>query len=316
MNKNIFALIIFYASISIALSENCSNGQGTCVSTSVCSTKSGVSLKGLCPGAADIQCCTKIPCGSGGKCMESSNCSGTIKTGLCPGSSSFICCEGNSGSTSGTSCKLVKSNSNTPVPIAWQQSTSKGDAQRSKYLTNERSWGSYSWIGDDGGPSSISIGTSGCSILATVNVFYYGTKLFLNPIIPAQYALDKGFRRLGQSGVSEDFFRSFINSHLSQHGMKYVKQTYSASEVLQHIKNGGQCIGHVSGHYIGLAEYNESKGGYLLLDSASGTSRSDTISWTDRANGIAWVSEKTLKRDAASGTYGINGLANYLVKFN
>lgn len=46
-----------------------------------------------CPGtAANIKCCVKPKCASGGSCKWTSQCSGTSQSGLCPGPSNFKCC--------------------------------------------------------------------------------------------------------------------------------------------------------------------------------------------------------------------------------
>lgn len=46
-----------------------------------------------CPGtAANIKCCVKPKCASGGSCKWSSQCGGTTQSGLCPGPANFKCC--------------------------------------------------------------------------------------------------------------------------------------------------------------------------------------------------------------------------------
>jgi len=75
---------------------------GTCKATSAgCS--GGSFSKGLCPGAANIQCCIVKPkpaaplgpaCGRGGRCKATSaGCSGgQFQAGLCPGAANIQCC--------------------------------------------------------------------------------------------------------------------------------------------------------------------------------------------------------------------------------
>lgn len=68
---------------------------GVCISTSSCSSGGGVSISGACPNdPADIKCCTKASCGSGGSCKWTSDCTGSTQSGLCPGPSNFMCCLG------------------------------------------------------------------------------------------------------------------------------------------------------------------------------------------------------------------------------
>ncbi|MCJ1428268.1 hypothetical protein MMC29_006177 [Sticta canariensis] len=66
---------------------------GVCVSTATCSDSAGSSHSGFCPDdPADIKCCTKTDCGSGGNCRWISQCSGSSQAGLCPGPADFKCC--------------------------------------------------------------------------------------------------------------------------------------------------------------------------------------------------------------------------------
>ncbi|EON66226.1 hypothetical protein W97_05619 [Coniosporium apollinis CBS 100218] len=66
---------------------------GSCISTAKCSAGGGTSITGACPGTpADIRCCTKTSCGSGGNCRWTSQCSGNTLSGLCPGPADFKCC--------------------------------------------------------------------------------------------------------------------------------------------------------------------------------------------------------------------------------
>lgn len=66
---------------------------GVCIPTASCSSDGGRYISNACPGTpADIKCCTKTSCGSGGNCRFTSSCSGSTLTGLCPGPATFKCC--------------------------------------------------------------------------------------------------------------------------------------------------------------------------------------------------------------------------------
>ncbi|KAJ9642943.1 hypothetical protein H2199_004465 [Coniosporium tulheliwenetii] len=67
---------------------------GVCIATAKCSSGGGISISGACPGTpADIKCCTKTSCGSGGNCRWTSQCTtGNTASGLCPGPADFKCC--------------------------------------------------------------------------------------------------------------------------------------------------------------------------------------------------------------------------------
>jgi hypothetical protein len=76
---------------------------GVCLATASCSSGGGKYISGACPGTpADIKCCTKTSCGSGGNCRWTSQCSsGNTLSGLCPGPTDFKCCVAGGGGGSG-----------------------------------------------------------------------------------------------------------------------------------------------------------------------------------------------------------------------
>lgn len=76
---------------------------GVCISSATCSDSAGTSHSGFCPDdPADIKCCTKPDCGSGGNCRWTSQCSGSSQAGLCPGPADFKCClDGSDGGSPG-----------------------------------------------------------------------------------------------------------------------------------------------------------------------------------------------------------------------
>lgn len=78
------------------------DGDGTCQSTSSCST---FSVAGYCSGGSSNQCCVQQTCSTSqgsGVCTSTSNsCSGKFVSGSCPGDSSIQCCVSSSGGSSG-----------------------------------------------------------------------------------------------------------------------------------------------------------------------------------------------------------------------
>ncbi|CAM4870755.1 unnamed protein product [Rotaria socialis] len=104
-------LLVFGPSFALAQTAcTAKNAKGTCIATSSCS---GTSVAGLCPGAANIQCC--IPKGTActangksGSCIAKSSCAGTSVAGLCPGAANIQCCVA-AGGTSGSSSGLCGS---------------------------------------------------------------------------------------------------------------------------------------------------------------------------------------------------------------
>lgn len=66
-----------------------------CLTTKACSAAGGTTISGACPAdPANVKCCTKASCahGSAGNCRWSSDCGGTTKAGLCPGPAQMKCC--------------------------------------------------------------------------------------------------------------------------------------------------------------------------------------------------------------------------------
>ncbi|OLN87589.1 putative secreted protein [Colletotrichum chlorophyti] len=79
-----------------ALNEPCygSGGRaGVCVTTSTCSSNGGTTIDNACPAdPANVKCCTKPSCGSGGNCRWASDCGGSTVANQCPGPAAFKCC--------------------------------------------------------------------------------------------------------------------------------------------------------------------------------------------------------------------------------
>jgi hypothetical protein len=80
---------------------------GTCIDTGTCASMTGyTSTAGLCPGAANIECCTPPPAmsaptsceadGVAGTCIDTGACASmtgyTSTAGLCPGAANVECC--------------------------------------------------------------------------------------------------------------------------------------------------------------------------------------------------------------------------------
>ncbi|KAK3985820.1 hypothetical protein QBC44DRAFT_403706 [Cladorrhinum sp. PSN332] len=68
---------------------------GVCLTTSSCSSAGGVTVDGACPAdPAGVKCCSKASCANGasGNCRWQSDCGGTSVSGLCPGPAQMKCC--------------------------------------------------------------------------------------------------------------------------------------------------------------------------------------------------------------------------------
>lgn len=80
--------ILFTAILArAALNGPCtaSGAPGVCITTSSCSSSGGTSFTGFCPNdPANVKCCTKPKCGSGGTCQFANTCgSGNTVSGAC-----------------------------------------------------------------------------------------------------------------------------------------------------------------------------------------------------------------------------------------
>lgn len=110
-SKLILALLVIVPYTFAELNGRCSGRNGICVSTTTCSSYSGVSYTGKCPyDSNDIKCCDNIPCtasdGRKGNCVFTDQCSGDMISGKCPGGTDFKCCVPNN--YVGSSCKGVE----------------------------------------------------------------------------------------------------------------------------------------------------------------------------------------------------------------
>lgn len=66
---------------------------GVCIATSDCTSAGGTYISNACPNTpANIKCCIKSNCSTGGTCNWTSNCKTSSVPGLCPGPTDFQCC--------------------------------------------------------------------------------------------------------------------------------------------------------------------------------------------------------------------------------
>lgn len=92
-----------------------------------------------------------------------------------------------------------------PFPIALQQNEESGaEIQRNSYLPEFDNWCDYPW--NRGTEKNNTVGKAACSLFSVINNVYYHTGKIIAPTVLAQYALDKGYRRVGYDGVVLDFF--------------------------------------------------------------------------------------------------------------
>ncbi|MBQ8824777.1 MAG: hypothetical protein IJZ64_06040 [Ruminococcus sp.] len=204
---------------------------------------------------------------------------------------------------------------NIPSPIAWQQNRESGaEVQRELYLPYEENWCDIPW--NRGTETGNTVGAAGCSLFSVINSVYYKTGKFISPAIPAQFALDYGYRIPGVDGVGLGFFDAFADSYGEEYGFSFAGDTTSAYTALEHVRNGGTACSNISWHWIAVVDYDPETDMYLVLDSAQSCQRANNVTWTDRENGVLWLDEETLCQPSKNGYYGFNNRYSELLSFS
>ncbi|KAL0944968.1 D-alanyl-D-alanine carboxypeptidase [Colletotrichum truncatum] len=105
MQLSLFTTIVSVTAVFAATNEPCysTDGRaGVCVLSSTCESGGGTTINGACPAdAANVKCCSKSSCGSGGNCRWASDCAGTSASNQCPGPAQFKCCSSTAGGFGG-----------------------------------------------------------------------------------------------------------------------------------------------------------------------------------------------------------------------
>ena len=107
---------------------------------------------------------------------------------------------------------------------------------------------------------------AGCGVVAITNAIYALNGQFIDPMILADYAVEKNYRIIG-SGTQDGIFKGAAKQFGDAYGFTYVKTSYSTSEVRNYLQKGYVAISHVPGHYVTVADFNPKTKKYLVLDS-------------------------------------------------
>lgn len=141
---------------------------------------------------------------------------------------------------------------------------------------------------------------AGCGVVAITNAVYALNGQFVDPMLFADYAVEKHYRIIG-SGTQDGIFKAAAKQFGQAYGFSYVKTSYSTSEVREYLKKGCVAISHVPGHYVTIADFNPKTKKYLVLDSHPIKSR-PTSSFGN------WFSRERLERGGlTSSAYYIYG---------
>lgn len=144
---------------------------------------------------------------------------------------------------------------------------------------------------------------AGCGVVAITNAVYALNGQFVDPMLFADYAVEKHYRIIG-SGTQDGIFKAAAKKFGNAYGFTYIKTSYSTSEVREYLKKGCVAVSHVPGHYVTVADFNPKTKKYLVLDSHPIKSR-PTSSFGD------WFSKERLERGGLTSSayyiYGVPG---------
>lgn len=107
---------------------------------------------------------------------------------------------------------------------------------------------------------------AGCGVVAITNAVYALNGQFVDPMLFADYAVQKHYRIIG-SGTQDGIFKAAAKEFGNAYDFSFIKTSYSTSEVREYLKKGCVAISHVPGHYVTIADFNEKTKKYLVLDS-------------------------------------------------
>lgn len=107
---------------------------------------------------------------------------------------------------------------------------------------------------------------AGCGVVAITNAVYALNGQFVDPMIFADYAVQKHYRIIG-SGTQDGIFKAAAKKFGNAYGFSFIKTSYSTSEVRDYLKKGCVAISHVPGHYVTIADFDQKTKKYLVLDS-------------------------------------------------
>lgn len=144
---------------------------------------------------------------------------------------------------------------------------------------------------------------AGCGVVAITNAVYALNGQFVDPMLFADYAVEKHYRIIG-SGTQDGIFKAVAKKFGDAYDFSYIKTSHSTSEVREYLKKGCVAISHVPGHYITIADFNSKTKKYLVLDSHPIKSR-PTSSFGN------WFSRERLERGGLTSSayyiYGVPG---------
>lgn len=107
---------------------------------------------------------------------------------------------------------------------------------------------------------------AGCGVVAITNAVYALNGQFIDPMLLADYAVEKQYRIIG-SGTDDGIFKAAAKKYGDAYGFYFIGTTHNTLKMRDYLKKGCVAISHVPGHYVTVADYNPKTEKYLVLDS-------------------------------------------------
>lgn len=107
---------------------------------------------------------------------------------------------------------------------------------------------------------------AGCGVVAITNAVYALNGQFIDPMLLADYAVEKQYRIIG-SGTDDGIFKASAKKYGDAYKFCYIGTTNSTFKMRDYLEKGCVAISHVPGHYVTVADYNPKTEKYLILDS-------------------------------------------------
>ncbi|MDO4555081.1 MAG: hypothetical protein Q4B70_08070 [Lachnospiraceae bacterium] len=108
--------------------------------------------------------------------------------------------------------------------------------------------------------------SAGCGVVAITNAVYALNGQFIDPMLLADYAVEKNYRIIG-SGTDDGIFKAAAQMFGKAYNFNYLGRCYDIFQVQRYLKAGCVAISHVPGHYVTVADYKDKNEKYLVLDS-------------------------------------------------
>lgn len=82
---------------------------------------------------------------------------------------------------------------------------------------------------------TVEMAAAGCGVVAITNAVYALNGQFVDPMLFADYAVEKHYRIIG-AGTHDGIFKAAAKKFGDTYGFTYIKTTYSTSEVREYLK--------------------------------------------------------------------------------